>query len=87
MRITYNEIKPATISILAQVAGDTFEPFKASNGSTFSRVSMGTVGMDEMFGDAVSGNKTITWVLRLVGALLLGLGLLLLFRRGSVSRA
>ncbi|MCL2010343.1 MAG: TMEM43 family protein, partial [Synergistaceae bacterium] len=48
VRVTYNEVKPGVISILAQVAGDTFEPFRASNGNTFSKVSMGTVGMDEM---------------------------------------
>ena len=43
--------------------------------------------MDEMFGDAVKGNTAITWALRIVGALLVGLGLLLLFRRGAASKA
>jgi hypothetical protein len=69
VRVTFTEVKPANISILAQVIGDTFEPFRASNGNTFSRLAMGTVGAENMFGDAVSGNNTLTWILRAVGAL------------------
>ena len=87
VRVIYNEVKPAAISIMATVAGDTFEPFRASNGNTFSQVSMGTVAMDEMFGDAVRVNARITWVLRIVGVLLVGLGLLLFFRRRTASKA
>ena len=70
IRMTFTEVRPTEISILAQVIGDTFEPFRASNGNTFSRTTMGTVGAKNMFGSAVSGNKTTTWLFRLLGALI-----------------
>lgn len=71
VRVTFTEVRPAEISILARVINDTFEPFRASNGSTFSRTTMGTVGAENMFGSAVSGNKTTTWVLRFLGVLII----------------
>jgi hypothetical protein len=60
---------PTEISILARVAGDTFEPFAASNGATFSKVQIGAVGMDEMYGDAESQNTSNMWYRRVMGTL------------------
>jgi hypothetical protein len=70
VRVSFTEVRPAEISILAQVINDTFEPFRASNGNTFSKVSMGTLGAQNMFGDAETGNKILTWALRGVGVVL-----------------
>lgn len=75
VRVTLTEVKPAVISILAKVIRDTFEPFRASNGNTFSRVSMGTVGAGNMFGDAISDSTMLTWALRGVGVVLVMIAL------------
>ena len=78
VRVTYTAVQPSNISILAQISGNTFEPFKASNGSEFSRVSTGTIGMGEMFGDAESQNTANMWVRRVMGTLLAAFGLKML---------
>jgi len=71
VRVTYTEVEPAVFSILAKVTQDTFEPFKAFNDSTFSMVMAGVAGMEEMFGEAVRVNTTMTWVLRVFAVLLI----------------
>jgi len=78
MRITFKKVLPANVSILAKVNSDTFEQFHSSNGETVSRLSMGTVSMENMYGDAHSSNETMTWIFRAGGALLIVIGLKML---------
>lgn len=70
MKVSFYHTPPATISIIAKVIGPTFETFRASNGATFSRLSMGTVSSENMFGDARSSNSTMAWIMRVVGIVL-----------------
>ena len=79
VRVTLTKIMPADISIIAQVNGQTFESFTASNGKTVSKVSMGMVSADRMFADAHSSNSTWTWILRIVGVVLVIAGLKSMF--------
>ena len=67
VRVTFFETPAAEVSILAKVNGDTFVPFRASNGNTFSRLSMGVQDMNSMFDAAKSGNATMAWILRGLG--------------------
>ena len=75
VRVTFTKVPPADISLIAQVDGSTFKVYRAKNGQSFSRVQMGTVGADEMIEQARSENNMLTWVLRLVGVLLIVIGL------------
>ncbi|MDL2216122.1 TMEM43 family protein [Desulfovibrio sp. OttesenSCG-928-M14] len=75
VRITFQETKPGTVSILAKLNGDTFEQYRASNGKTVSKLSMGTHSLENMYGAAHSSNATMTWILRLVGTILVITGL------------
>ncbi|WP_299077371.1 TMEM43 family protein [uncultured Fretibacterium sp.] len=79
IRVTFTQTPPADVSIIAQVAGNTFEEFTATNGYTFSRLSMGTVGMERMFAGAESDNAIMAWILRVVGTIVViaGLGTIL----------
>lgn len=79
VRVTFTQTPPADVSIIAQVAGNTFEEFTATNGYTFSRLSMGTVGMERMFAGAESDNAIMAWILRVVGTIVViaGLGTIL----------
>ncbi|MBR6625876.1 MAG: TMEM43 family protein, partial [Mailhella sp.] len=70
VRITYHAIYPGDISIIAKYNGNTFERVYASNGKTVSRLNMGVVSSDAMFGKAHSSNSTWTWILRAVGTFL-----------------
>ncbi len=75
VRVTFTKVPPADISLIAQVDGSTFKAYKAKNGQSFSRVQMGTVSADEMIEQARSESNMLTWVLRLVGILLVVIGL------------
>ena len=75
VKVTFTRVDPATVSIIAQVAGDTFEPFTAKNGYSLSTLEMGTVGMDTMFANERSSNNVMKWILRLIGFLLVLAGL------------
>ena len=81
VRVSFFEVPQAEISVIAKVAGDSFTQFRASNGASFSRLSMGARDMDGMFEDAKSSNNMTTWILRVVGMLLCIGGLTLNFGR------
>jgi hypothetical protein len=79
VRVTLTKILPADISVIAQVAGATFEPYTAANGRVVSDVAMGTVSAETMFADAHSSNKKWTWIIRLIGFVLVIASLKLMF--------
>ena len=76
VRITFYKVMPADISLIAKVNGETFEDYKTQNGESFSRVEMGTVSADNMFQNAQDENNMLTWILRIVGLLLVVFGVL-----------
>lgn len=75
VRLTFTEVKPATISILAKVNGGSFEPYRAKNGKVVSKLSMGTHSVEDMYGAAHSSNSMMTWMLRFLGTFLVFFGL------------
>jgi len=75
LRITLTKTVPAEVSIIAKVKGSTFDVFKASNGKTFSALRMGAVSAEDMFDQAHAANSLWTWILRIVGILLIVGGL------------
>ncbi|MBQ2761667.1 MAG: TMEM43 family protein [Mailhella sp.] len=70
VRVTFTAVYPADISIIARFNGNTFEKVYTSNGKTVSRLNMGVVSSEQMFGKAHSSNSTWTWILRVVGTFL-----------------
>ena len=70
VRVTFTAVYPADISIIAKFNGNTFEKVYTSNGKTVSRLNMGVVSAEQMFGKAHSSNSTWTWILRVVGTFL-----------------
>ncbi len=84
VRVTFSQTPSAEVSIIAQVIRDTFEPFTASNGYTFSRLTMGKIGMATMFEGARSDNNLMAWILRVVGVVLVMIGLGMILRPLSV---
>ena len=85
LRITFEVVKPATVSILARQLGDTFEPWQSATGSTIDRLTVGTVSAENMLGQMEKENTTMTWVLRAVGFLLMAFGVGLVFSPLAVS--
>lgn len=70
MRVRY----PTEISVVARQTGDSFRPFKTSVGGSISLLQEGVIPADEMFQTAVDANTFLTWVLRVVGFVLMFIG-------------
>ena len=71
VRVTFKQVLPGDVSILAKVNGNTFEKYTAKNGYSLITLEDGTVSMDEMFANEHAANKTIAWILRVIGILLI----------------
>ncbi len=84
VRVTFKQTPPADVSVIAQVYRNTFNEYRASNGYTFSRLRMGTVGMKAMFEDAKSENSIMAWILRIVGVICVYFGINRVFKPLSV---
>ncbi|MBQ9463408.1 MAG: TMEM43 family protein [Bacteroidales bacterium] len=74
VRVTYSKVLPGDVSILAVANGNTFEKFVARNGYSMMTLQDGVIGMESMFATEHSGNKTMAWILRLVGILMIFFG-------------
>jgi hypothetical protein len=78
VRIQYTHIKPGPeVSLLARQVKDTFEPYVGSSGSSINRVEMGTKSASAMFQQLEAENTMLTWILRLVGCVLMAAGIAL----------
>ena len=75
VRVTFENVVPAKVTVMAVVSGDTFKPFKAKNGKRFQTLVMGQKSGDEIIDAAKETNSTWLWILRIVGILMVISGL------------
>jgi hypothetical protein len=81
MRVRFSVVEPQTISIVARQVQGTFEPYTAkSGGRTFDLLQSGTHSDKEMFAQAKQANETMTWVIRVVGFVIMAAGIYMVFR-------
>jgi hypothetical protein len=78
VRVTFTETRAGTASIISKLNGDTFEPYRAGNGKTVSMLTMGTHSIENMYADAHSANTIVTWILRLIGIIVVIFGLVMI---------
>lgn len=71
VRISFDIVAPGDYSIIAKQFNNTFERFTTSNGTNLQMVDAGTVSADAMFKSAIEGNKSLTWILRVVGIIMM----------------
>lgn len=83
-RVTFEILKPGVFSILAQQAGGTFQPYSTRAGKEIERVESGSVSAAAMFQHAQSENALFTWILRVVGFVLMFIGFGMIFKPLSV---
>jgi len=80
VKISFEVVKSSQlVSIISKQSQNTLVPFVGKNGSTINELSFGEVSADVMFKEAISSNRTLTWILRLVGLVLCIFGFNLLF--------
>ena len=75
VRVTFEQIVPAKVTIIAKVKGDTFTKFKAKNGKTFQTLVMGVQDSAEIFESEHAANNMWLWMLRILGIMLVIAGL------------
>lgn len=73
-RVSFKVVYPHNISIVAKQAGESFVAYTAKNGRSIELVYDGIKTSEEMFASEASKNKIMTWILRLVGFLLMFAG-------------
>lgn len=78
VRITYTQVDPGTFSLIGKVVNGEIQANKTDKG-TFSMINRGNVAMEDMFKSAEESNNIWTWVLRIVGILLVIGGLKSMF--------
>lgn len=69
--VFHEMVQPQTVSIIAKQSGSALEPYRTSAGNNISLLRMGTHSPETMFEAAISGNVFITWVLRILGFLIM----------------
>jgi hypothetical protein len=73
-RISYEVAPLGVASVIGAQRGGGFEPYQTVAGDQLLMVADGAVPADKMFADAQSANMVLTWVLRVVGLVLLAIG-------------
>ena len=79
VRITFEKTVPAKVTVVSVVDGNTFKPFVAKNKKKFQTLRMGKKSIEEIFEEENENNTMWTWILRIVGILLVISGFKSLF--------
>ena len=70
VRVTFEKVVPAKVTVMAVVDGDSFKPFKAKNGKRFQTLVMGKKSGDEIIDAEKEANNMILWALRILGIMI-----------------
>lgn len=78
VRITYTQVNPGTFSVIGKVVNGEIQSNKTDDGA-FSMIKRGNVAMEDMFKAAEESNNMWTWILRILGIILVYAGLKSMF--------
>ena len=67
VRVTFEKVVPAKVTVMAVVDGNTFKPFKAKNGKRFQTLVMGQKSGDEIIDAEKEANNMFLWIFRIIG--------------------
>ncbi|MEL6108753.1 MAG: TMEM43 family protein [Planctomycetota bacterium] len=80
VRVWFTATPVTTVSLLSQQSGNSFQPYETEFDTTINVLQEGTFTADEMIAQQEAANRTLTWVLRFVGTLVMFVGLMLVLR-------
>ena len=83
-RIKFQVANPAEVSVIAKQINNTFEPYSTKAGGKVELLQVGAHSADAMIQKAQENNKMLTWVLRLVGFILMLVGINMIFKPLSI---
>ncbi|MEM7616879.1 MAG: TMEM43 family protein [Pseudomonadota bacterium] len=77
-RITYNVVKPLDVSVIGKQNKSLIDTYFTNNGN-IEILENGRVSAEKMFSSAESENNLATWVMRLIGLVMMWTGLAMVF--------
>lgn len=80
VKVSFESVDPGVVSIVSKQVSETFSAFNTSQGTTIDMLTEGTATADDMFTAAEAANNTMTWILRLVGFVMMFAGLMAIFK-------
>lgn len=86
-RISYRVVPLGPVSVVGQQVGMGFDAYRTQAGDALLMVDVGNVPAAEMFADAEARNTLVTWILRVVGLVVLWIGFALVLAPLSVVAA
>ncbi len=84
LKVSFSVIRPTQVSLVAQQQDDSFQPYQTRVGGTINLLQGGMVNAQAMFEKAQDDNETLTWILRLVGFVVMAMGLAMVLKPLSV---
>ncbi len=78
-RVSYELAPLGDISVVGQQKAGSFASYQTQAGDALLMVTRGIVAAEKMFADAESANTVLTWILRLVGLVVLMIAFALVF--------
>ena len=70
VKVTFEKVVPAKVTLISKVNGNTFEPYKAKNGYTFQTLVMGEKDAAEIYEGEHDMNNIMLWAFRIIGILM-----------------
>ena len=74
LRVTFTAVTATTASIIGRQTGDGFTAYQTRAGDRLLMINEGTVPSEQIFRAAEDQNRVLTWVLRLVGLIVMAIG-------------
>jgi len=84
LKVSFSVIRTTLVSLVAQQHDDSFQPYQTRVGGTINLLQEGMVNAQAMFQKAQDDNETLTWILRLVGFVVMAMGLAMVLKPLSV---
>lgn len=84
LRITMQQAPSGPVSLIAKQVKNTFGPFAVANLGSIELLVHGTQSAEIMFQQEQQSNMVVTWILRLVGFVVMLIGLMMMMRVFSV---
>ena len=78
-RVQFLTVPPTEVSLIARQVKNTFEPFDTGVGSPLFELDLGVHSAQAMFRAAKKANVMQTWILRLVGLVIMAVGIGMVF--------
>ena len=84
LRISWQQVRPTVVSIIARQSKATFSPWQASSakglGTEIERLENGQYSAEEMVGHLEAENTMLTWILRIVGYFVMSFGIMMVLQ-------